>query len=82
MICLECGLDGPEFCCKEHKTEFDKRRYTRGALLADLVMLGRYAKKHSKERILQDVYAISSIWRDEDKSQRAGRQSWRVPKSE
>lgn len=86
--CVECGEPfcsekaWADFCCTEHRRDFNNRRQLRGAELLDLFMCLRYDRPAAR---LWGVWKIlcrmAQAFRDEDLEQRAGRKSWREPRA-
>ncbi|KQU77724.1 transcriptional regulator [Mesorhizobium sp. Root102] len=81
--CLECGegtsRDG-EFCSDKCRSDWNNRRKQRGAELYDLYMAHRFDRATAKDlRVFQAINRMASNFRQEDRSERAGRQSWRRP---
>lgn len=82
--CRECGGPLPAgsrfdalFCSAPCRKAFNNRRAMRGAEMHDLVMEMRFNRDAAKaEGAWSALCAMASAYRDEDKTQRAGRQSW------
>lgn len=80
--CLECGaplnLTKPgNFCCREHRKDFNNRRMSRGAELYDLVMELRFNRSEAKRKGTWSLLcARAGAFRDADKHYRDGRPSW------
>lgn len=84
--CLWCGgafhasARHGEFCCTEHRKAFNNQRATRGAELYDLAMAVRYDRKRATALgVLQMMWTLCRLFREEDQRLRAGRPSWRDP---
>jgi hypothetical protein len=84
-VCAECG-DAFEslktfggFCCPAHRAQFNARRAQRGAELYDLIMAWRYERNLAG--LWQLVCKMAATFRDEDFRDRAGRRSWRNPRT-
>lgn len=81
--CRECGIElkdkrkGAVFCTPAHRKAWNNRRMIRGAELYDLFMERRY-NRDTKEAMAALTYMsnLGRAYRDADKAQRNGRQSW------
>lgn len=83
--CLECGAPGisatAEFCSLPCRTEFNNRRKRRGLELYDFYMAHRFDRPAAQALgVLQVMNRLASVFREEDRSRRAGRRSWRHPR--
>lgn len=81
--CMECGEQfvagngKAEFCCHGHRYAYNNRRRERGGALYDVFMAMRYERGLSKLYGLWTLMCrMAEAWRDEDKAERGGRQSW------
>lgn len=81
--CLECGaplghLRKPgNFCCREHRKDWNNRRLVRGAEVYDLLMEYRFNREAAKAKGTWSLLcARAGAFRDADKHYRDGRQSW------
>ena len=87
--CLECDTpfqsveDRAEFCCATHRKAWNNRRAVRGAQLYDLVMAMRFERGLAARLAIgwALICRLASAYRDADNALRAGRRSWRKPKS-
>lgn len=83
--CLECGTDHVckgGFCSTSCRHDFNNRRKARGAELYDLYMAHRFERDHAKQLgVFQAINRLASNFREEDKARRAGRRSWRSPRT-
>ncbi|RWQ35508.1 MAG: transcriptional regulator [Mesorhizobium sp.] len=83
--CLECGepferAPSREFCSVKCRKDWNNRRMKRGAELYDLYMAHRFDRANAKDlRVFQAINRMASNFREEDRTERAGRQSWRRP---
>lgn len=82
--CLECGEPfqrGPrlaEFCGRKCVRTWNNRRMVRGAELYDLIMVTRFDRKAAtKFKVWRAINRLASLYRDDDKTRRGGRRSWR-----
>ena len=83
--CLECGLGyeagrkhETDFCCAECRKAFNNRRMQRGAELYDLFMNLRYNRAEAnKFGTWALICKMAMIWREEDRRDRAGRDSFK-----
>ena len=85
--CAECGVGLPpakpnaphqRFCGAACRKRFNNRRATRGAELFDYYMSMRYQRAtHGGNIAVMNQMALA--WRDEDRAEREGRQSWMTP---
>lgn len=87
-VCLECGEPYEAdkafgvFCCPGHRKAWNNRRMVRGAELYDLFMALRYQRGLAQLLGLWRLTCrLAAAFRDEDRAERAGRQSWRDPKA-
>lgn len=83
--CLECGEGTTrqrEFCSAKCRSDWNNRRKQRGAELYDLYMAHRFDRTNAQAlRVFQAINRMASNFREEDKARRAGRQSWRSPRT-
>lgn len=86
--CLECGTalearktKGAElkFCSPAHRKTFNNRRMTRGGEMYDYVMSGRFERGTHAGIWREALTVMATHFRDKDKSERDGRQSWHTP---
>lgn len=84
--CLECGVvdptvpaDKPMYCSDDHMRVHRVRRFKRGAEVYDMLMGNRYKRKFSRDHAIEALYAMAGIYREEDKRDRSGGQSWLEP---
>lgn len=87
-VCAECGTEfvpgkrHGEFCKEECRIRFRNRRNTRGAALYDMMMAHRFERgRVDADEIRSAMYTFVSLWREEDKAEREGRQSWNDPRA-
>lgn len=82
--CHECGkhfspaVSHARFCGANCRRQFNNRRATRGAELYDYYMSSRFQRKTHGGAIAV-MNQMASNWRDTDKRERGGRQSWVTP---
>lgn len=82
--CLECGepRGNGDFCSSACRHSFNNRRKARGAEIYDLYMALRFERPLAKLLgVLQAISRLASNYRAEDLAQRAGRKSWRNPRT-
>lgn len=84
--CLDCGeafasaITSAEFCGNACRMAFNNRRAKRGAEIYDLVMALRHDRATATLlKVWRLINRLASIYRDEDRAERAGRRSWRHP---
>lgn len=82
-ICRECGgaytarRATGMFCSSPCKLSFNNRRMQRGAVLYDLFMQVRHRRSSARKLGLWTLACrLATIWKEEDDTQRSGRQSW------
>ncbi len=84
-VCLECGcpMTGKgEFCARKCRHDFNNRRRQRGAELYDLYMAHRFERSQAQQLgVFQAINRLASNYRQEDLQRRAGRKSWRSPRT-
>lgn len=88
-VCAECGgsitvkpgYRGPvvKFCSAPCRKAFNNRRMTRGAELYDILMSGRFERATHAGSWRPLMTQIATHYRDKDKAERDGRQSWHTP---
>ena len=85
-VCLECGtsyqqgVQASDFCSAACRKTWNNRRMQRGAELYDLVMALRFDRQTATElKVWRLINRLAAIFRDEDRTERAGRFSWRSP---
>lgn len=82
--CQECGMvfkpavSHARFCSAKCRRQLNNRRATRGAELYDYYMSSRFQRKTHGGAIAV-MNQMASNWRDTDKRDRDGRQSWMAP---
>lgn len=82
--CRECGKPFTQaargkrkvFCATPCEKRFNNRRMRRGALLYDIFMEGRFNRTQSEKTARSIAARIAMRFRDEDKRDRDGRNSW------
>lgn len=86
MQCSECGSDftprqaSGHLCGSSCAKAWNNRRLVRGALLYDLVMANRFDRTTARSlRITSAVNRLASVYREQDRTGRGGRRSWRAP---
>ena len=86
--CLECGepcgsrARRADFCSSPCRKAFNNRRMTRGAELYDLVMANRYDRELATELGVYTLITRMTLkFHEQDEKERAGRKSWRHPKT-
>ena len=81
--CLECGRTNTrkgDFCSKDCRSVFNNRRKVRGAELYDLYMAHRFERSVATDLgVFQAINRLAANFREEDRSDRDGRRSWRRP---
>jgi hypothetical protein len=88
--CQECGAalpprksakgSAPKFCSAAHRAKFNNRRMTRGAMLYDLFMQGRYSEgRKDYGKNLGTMAQVARIFREADTLEIGGRKSWSDP---
>lgn len=87
--CMECGCQipakparkgpAPKFCNHTCAKQFNNRRMTRGAELYDLLMAGRFQRDTHAGMWRPTMTLLATHYRDKDKRDRDGRQSWHTP---
>jgi hypothetical protein len=84
--CLECGkpfgsaVREAEFCGPPCRMVFNNRRTKRGAELYDLFMALRHDRQTATAlKVWRLLNRCAAIFREEDRSERDGRRSWRHP---
>lgn len=86
-ICLECGnqfecTKAAEFCGNDCRSTFNNRRKERGVELYDLYMAHRFDRANAQDLgVFQAINRLASMYRQEDQQRRAGRRSWRKPRT-
>ena len=85
-VCLECGqpfgsaVREAEFCGPPCRMVFNNRRAKRGAELYDLFMALRHDRQTATAlKVWRLLNRCAAIFREEDRSEREGRRSWRHP---
>lgn len=83
--CRDCGgpIDVPiGFCGSACRKRFNNRRMARGAVLYDLFMATRFDQPLAKRlKLWRLLNRLAAAYREEDRIEREGRQSWRDPKA-
>lgn len=83
--CVECGAETTakgDFCSDRCRHDFNNRRRMRGAELYDLYMAHRFERDRAKQLgVFQAINRLASNYRQEDVARRAGRKSWRAPRT-
>lgn len=84
--CCECGsayeaiTADAAFCSTPCRKAWNNRRAVRGAELYDLFMALRFDRTTATTlKVLTLISRLASIYRAEDRAERAGRLSWRAP---
>lgn len=84
--CLECGAayqadkQTSQFCAAACRRTYNNRRQTRGAELYDLFMAHRFDRDNARSlHVLSMLNRLASIYREDDRRERAGRRSWTPP---
>lgn len=86
--CIECNAPlaprkptgpKPKFCSKACGKIFNNRRAMRGAEMYDLVMAGRFERATHAGMWRPTLTLLASHYREKDKSERNGMQSWHTP---
>lgn len=87
--CMECGRQMPQkvrrqgsepkFCGSTCRKTFNNRRMTRGAEMFDYVMSGRFERDTHGGLWRPVLSQMATRFRDQDKRDRNGRQSWHTP---
>lgn len=83
-ICQECGSAfnsekaHARFCCVACRKEFNNRRASRGAAMYDYYMAMRFQRATHGQSIAI-LNQMASMFREEDRKDRAGRMSWITP---
>ena len=85
-VCLECGAGLPSdratavFCSGPCRKVWNNRRMQRGAELYDLFMAFRFDRPLARAlRVMSMLNRLASQFREADRRERAGRQSWTSP---
>lgn len=84
--CRECGKPftsdlskrgkRKSFCATPCEKVFNNRRMTRGKIIYDIFMEGRFNRHESEKTSRSIMSRIAMRFRDEDKAERDGRVSW------
>ena len=87
--CMECGCQipakparkgpAPKFCSQACRSAFNSRRMTRGAEMYDYVMSGRFERATHAGMWRPVLTTMATHFRDADRRDRDGRQSWHTP---
>ncbi|WP_341874477.1 hypothetical protein [Methylobacterium nodulans] len=84
--CLECGQPygaaarHPGFCSTACRQAWNNRRLQCGAEVYDLWMAFRFQRPLARAlKLLSALNRLASLYREEDRRERAGRPSWRAP---
>jgi len=86
--CMECNKplpprkrNGPQqkFCGASCRKEFNNRRAMRGAEMYDLVMAGRFERATHAGMWRPTLTLLATHYRDKDRRERDGKQSWHTP---
>lgn len=86
--CMECNAvlaprkakgPQPKFCSQKCRADFNNRRMTRGAEMYDYVMSGRFERATHAGSWRPTLTLMATHFRDQDKRDRDGRQSWHTP---